>query len=527
MAVSARITEPLLHTELTIHARTNVLETIERAGRIGGLRSIAAVCTSGKRPTREPETEREVDNAIRDALGRWFLVVLNVPSSWLILPCIDPRLREGAGGMVFRTVSAIAALMICVAASGGEALAQYYPPAQAYPPPQAYPPQGYYPRQGYRPRVVDEDDDDDMIYDLEGRPLPPGAVAKSQPNKAPGRPYPDGRQRSYHDLPLRDDEDYEPYYGVPGGIPPGKAGSAAQDAIRREAMRSRVSISPDQIGPGSDDPRVTGSIGGGDPTHMAAFPPDVRPETGPKKELPPQFRRTLVDYPTKEAAGTIIVDTPNTYLYLVLGNGKALRYGIGVGREGFTWSGVQQVTKMAEWPDWNPPEEMIVRQPYLPRFMAGGETNPLGARALYLGKTVYRIHGTNQPSTIGTFVSSGCIRLTNEDVMDLYSRVKVGTRVLVLPARPSATVVATVRDDAVTARAPVRRAVSTHNATSIADDSHARLSYEQKPRFNSLRGVAGGTRPSPAGVDPPRTPEGGKAISSSASLAPPQHLDEE
>jgi len=169
-----------------------------------------------------------------------------------------------------------------------------------------------------------------------------------------------------------------------------------------------------QIGPGPDDPPVTGSTGGSDPRNMAAFPPDVRPETGPKKELPSQFRRTLVDYPTKEPAGTIIIDTPNTYLYLVLGNGKAFRYGVGVGREGFTWSGVQQVTKMSEWPEWNPPEEMIVRQPYLPRFMAGGETNPLGARALYLGKTAYRIHGTNQPSTIGTFVSSGCIRLTNE-----------------------------------------------------------------------------------------------------------------
>ena len=176
---------------------------------------------------------------------------------------------------------------------------------------------------------------------------------------------------------------------------------------------------------------------------MAAFPPDVRPETGPKKELPPQFRRTLVDYYTKEPAGTIIIDTPNTYLYLVLANGKALRYGIGVGREGFTWSGTERVTKMAEWPDWTPPEEMIVRQPYLPRFMAGGETNPLGARALYLGKTVYRIHGTNQPSTIGTFVSSGCIRLTNEDVADLYTRVKVGTRVVVMPGKPPATAAAT------------------------------------------------------------------------------------
>jgi lipoprotein-anchoring transpeptidase ErfK/SrfK len=149
-----------------------------------------------------------------------------------------------------------------------------------------------------------------------------------------------------------------------------------------------------------------------DSRETAALPPEVRLETGPKKELPPQFHRTLVDYETKEPAGTIIVDTPNTYLYLVLGNGQALRYGIGVGREGFTWSGVERISRMAEWPDWNPPETMIERQPYLPRFMAGGDGNPLGARALYLGQTLYRIHGTNQPSTIGTFVSSGCIRLT-------------------------------------------------------------------------------------------------------------------
>src|SRR6516165_11459797 len=176
---------------------------------------------------------------------------------------------------------------------------------------------------------------------------------------------------------------------------------------------------------------------------MAALPPEVRPEIAPAKELAPQFRRTLVDYRTKEPAGTIIIDTSNTHLYFVLGNGKALRYGVGVGREGFTWSGMERVTRMLEWPDWTPPEEMIVRQPYLPRFMAGGETNPLGARALYLGKTVYRIHGTNQPSTIGTFVSSGCIRLTNEDVMDLFTRVKVGTRVVVRPGKPPTTASAT------------------------------------------------------------------------------------
>jgi lipoprotein-anchoring transpeptidase ErfK/SrfK len=177
----------------------------------------------------------------------------------------------------------------------------------------------------------------------------------------------------------------------------------------------------------------------GDPrTHMAALPPEVRPETGPRKELPLQFRRSMVDYRTKEPVGTLIIDTQNTYLYLVMAGGKAMRYGVGVGREGFTWAGTEKVTRMAEWPDWNPPSEMIERQPYLPRFMAGGDGNPLGARALYLGKTIYRIHGTNQPSTIGTFVSSGCIRLTNEDVTDLYSRVKVGTRVVVLPGRPPA-----------------------------------------------------------------------------------------
>ena len=149
--------------------------------------------------------------------------------------------------------------------------------------------------------------------------------------------------------------------------------------------------------------------------------------------MPARLRRQVVSYPTREAPGTIIIDTPNTYLYYVLGNGQAMRYGIGVGRDGFTWSGTQTITKKAEWPDWTPPPEMIARQPYLPRHMAGGPGNPLGARAMYLGGTIYRIHGTNAPETIGTRVSSGCLRLTNEDVIDLYSRVNVGTKVIVLP----------------------------------------------------------------------------------------------
>jgi lipoprotein-anchoring transpeptidase ErfK/SrfK len=156
-------------------------------------------------------------------------------------------------------------------------------------------------------------------------------------------------------------------------------------------------------------------------------------EEGRSVELPARLRRQVVAYPTREAPGTIIIDTPHTYLYLVLGGGQAIRYGIGVGREGFTWSGTQTITKKAEWPDWTPPPEMIARQPYLPRQMAGGPGNPLGARAMYLGGTVYRIHGTNAPETIGTHVSSGCLRLTNADVTDLYSRVSVGTKVIVLP----------------------------------------------------------------------------------------------
>jgi lipoprotein-anchoring transpeptidase ErfK/SrfK len=166
----------------------------------------------------------------------------------------------------------------------------------------------------------------------------------------------------------------------------------------------------------------------GQPAYAVQTQDDPAPE-----QMDPRFQRQIVDYRTPEAPGTIVIDTPNTFLYYVLGNGKAVRYGIGVGREGFTWSGVKQVARKAEWPDWYPPSEMIARQPYLPRMTAGGPGNPLGARAMYLGGTVYRIHGTNDPTTIGKHVSSGCIRLTNEDVTDLFERVKIGTKVVVLP----------------------------------------------------------------------------------------------
>jgi lipoprotein-anchoring transpeptidase ErfK/SrfK len=159
-------------------------------------------------------------------------------------------------------------------------------------------------------------------------------------------------------------------------------------------------------------------------------PSDATPDAD---ALPAPLRRQVVSYQGNEPAGTIIIDTPHTFLYLTLGDGKALRYGIGVGREGFTWSGVQTISRKAEWPDWIPPAEMIARQPYLPRWVGGGPGNPLGARALYLGNSDYRIHGTNDPTTIGKHVSSGCIRLQNADVIDLFGRVGVGTKVVVLP----------------------------------------------------------------------------------------------
>jgi lipoprotein-anchoring transpeptidase ErfK/SrfK len=167
---------------------------------------------------------------------------------------------------------------------------------------------------------------------------------------------------------------------------------------------------------------------------MAPAEPALTDEgAGSSSVLSERLRRSTVVLDTREPAGTVIIDTGNTALYYVLGQGRAIRYGVGVGREGFTWAGTQTITRKAEWPDWHPPAEMIARQPYLPRFMAGGPGNPLGARAMYLGSSQYRIHGTNDPSTIGKFVSSGCIRLTNEDVADLFSRVDVGTRVVVLP----------------------------------------------------------------------------------------------
>ncbi len=283
-----------------------------------------------------------------------------------------------------RASISLVVIAFALAGSLGSAAAQYYPPPpRDYPPPAAYP----YP----------------------ANPPPPSYAA------APRGPY-DGENFPPQPLPVLGDQQVQrPPADIGGADPADVTGSV------RGAPGPAAAMPPQDRG-----------------TAVASLPPEYQPEQGTAEELPAQFRRAVVDYPTIEPPGTIIIDTPNTYLYLTLGNGKAMRYGVGVGREGFTWSGTERISRMKEWPDWYPPKEMIVRQPYLPRFMAGGDTNPLGARAMYLGNTEYRIHGTNQPSTIGTFVSSGCIRLTNEDVEDLYSRVSVGTRVVVLPGANTA-----------------------------------------------------------------------------------------
>ena len=185
-------------------------------------------------------------------------------------------------------------------------------------------------------------------------------------------------------------------------------------------------IAAPQIGPSDPSETVEQHTAYANPADPSTLAPR------PNHEINPRFLPREVAYETKEAPGTVVVDTPNHFLYLVESDGKAMRYGIGVGRPGFTWAGVHKITAKKEWPDWVPPKEMLERQPYLPHFMAGGPRNPLGARAMYIGGTLYRIHGSNEPWTIGHNVSSGCIRLRNADVIDLYSHVKVGAKVVVL-----------------------------------------------------------------------------------------------
>jgi lipoprotein-anchoring transpeptidase ErfK/SrfK len=334
--------------------------------------------------------------------------------------------------MMIKPVLTIFATAALSAATSSFALAQVYPPA----------PTGYsvapapYPSSAMPDfDALDEEDDAprgrSMALPTPGPVMSPEDPRYGRPAAAPV--YSDRAPQG----PVMSPDD--PRYGRPMGPPP---------VIYSDRPASAPSTYSDR-GPdagGMRPPEAIGSQGGpatssvpsrpmgadGRPTVLSALPPDEQPEDGPA-QLAPNLRRQEVSFVTKEPAGTIVVDTPNTYLYYVLGNNRAIRYGVRVGRDGFTWTGMQKITRKAEWPDWHPPTEMIERQPYLPRFMAGGPGNPLGARAMYLGATVYRIHGTNQPSTIGKFVSSGCIGMLNDDVADLFERAKVGTRVVVMP----------------------------------------------------------------------------------------------
>ena len=202
--------------------------------------------------------------------------------------------------------------------------------------------------------------------------------------------------------------------------------SGGQGQMDRSAMVERQvqPMPPMQRAYTTQDPYAS-------PARQAAYQP--APSAQPvQRAIDPKYMRQEVDFTGTETAGSIIVDTPNRYLYFVLGSGRAIRYGIGVGRPGFEWAGIKTVTRKAEWPDWTPPADMLMRRPDLPKHMAGGPENPLGARAMYLGSSLYRLHGTNEPWTIGQNVSSGCIRLMNEDVEDLYDRVKVGAKVRVI-----------------------------------------------------------------------------------------------
>jgi lipoprotein-anchoring transpeptidase ErfK/SrfK len=382
------------------------------------------------------------------------------------------------------TVAACAAgTSLAIAQQGYSAAPGSYSTAPA-PNPRGDYPAGYRRVPGAMDAMPDSDapDDEDSPRGQNSMALPPPGPAMSPDDPRYGRPVYSDRAVPQGPVMSPDDPRYgrpmgapvysdraaqqgpvispdDPRYGRPMGPPPviyadrpagappaysdrGNPRSGFIDPDDNDGMRPPEGVGSRGAVTGSAQPPPQGPDG--KPVVMSALPADEQPEAGPA-ELPAKLRRQEVALTTKEPPGTLIVDTPNTYLYYVLGNGRAIRYGVRVGRDGFTWTGTQKITRKAEWPDWHPPTEMIERQPYLPRFMAGGPGNPLGARAMYLGSTVYRIHGTNQPSTIGKFVSSGCIGMLNEDVSDLFDRVKVGTRVVVLPGGPAPTTTASAQ----------------------------------------------------------------------------------
>lgn len=340
-----------------------------------------------------------------------------------------------------RQLLTIFATVALAGSASTAAFAQGYPsssPGYNTAAPAPYP--GGYPSDG-RPSAMPDFDSLDDGEDDRGRGAvalsPPGAVMSPDDpryGRPAGQPVYSGREVPQGPVMSPDDPRYgRPYgYGAPASGQAPMQQPAPTQAYGSQGYQGQGNAMRPPEGVGQSGQGMANAPAENRPMTVAGLPPEDQPDVG-ETPLPSHLRRQEVDFASKEPAGTIVVDTSNTYLYLILGNGRAMRYGVRVGRDGFTWNGTQKITRKAEWPDWHPPSEMIERQPYLPRFMAGGPGNPMGARAMYLGSTVYRIHGTNQPSTIGKFVSSGCIGMLNDDAADLYDRVKVGTRVVVLP----------------------------------------------------------------------------------------------
>jgi len=254
---------------------------------------------------------------------------------------------------------------------------------------------------------------------LDYAPPPDQNGAAAQPQPPPQPPQPQQRVA-------------QPQSSLGGGFIEFLFGGAAREPMIQRPFQPLPEPYPRGYQPGQPDEEAQqaalSQLSSNDP---ATFAPSSQGDMA-HPQVDPKFDRQLVDYRSEEKPGTIVIDTPHHFLFLVQDNGKAMRYGIGVGRPGFTWEGVKTISAKKEWPDWRPPPDMLQRRPDLPRYMAGGPENPLGARAMYLGSTVYRIHGSNEPWTIGAQVSSGCIRMRNDDVTDLYGRVKVGTKVVVI-----------------------------------------------------------------------------------------------
>jgi lipoprotein-anchoring transpeptidase ErfK/SrfK len=280
-------------------------------------------------------------------------------------------------------------------------------------------------------------------HDALGQPVPPPAIDARPTYRETYNDFPTGRYgggfieyvlTGGHASPV--DVPAAPVYAapLPGSAPVAYgAPASARGGLPASGLPDYAPQPPAYYG---SAPTYSASVGPTAPTPTYGGPASYDPVAADPglvtRPMNPVYYRQMVSYAGHERPGTIVIDTPNKFLYLVESGGRAIRYGIGVGRPGFAWSGIKRISRKAEWPDWTPPSEMLARRPDLPRHMEGGEANPLGARALYLGSSLYRIHGTNEPYTIGTNVSSGCIRMMNQDVIDLYNRVGIGTRVIVL-----------------------------------------------------------------------------------------------